>query len=86
MRIKITEEGKKLFSLWIPERIVLNSFSASLFPLFANRKLKKRGIKLTGRTCRKFVRALYKSKKHFGGKLDIVDVESAGGSKVKITI
>ena len=86
MKIYITDEGKESFSLKLPSRLLLNGFFASFVPLFINRKIKKYGIRLKGKTCRKFVRAIYKSRKHFGGKLELVNVTSKDGSRIDISI
>ena len=85
MRIKIIDKEQN-FSLRLPTGLLLNQFFASLFPLFINRKLKKYKIRLSGSMCRKFVRGFYKTRKHFGGKLELVEVESADGSFVKIIL
>lgn len=86
MKIYISEKGQETFRISLPERIVFNSVSATLFPLFINRYLKKGGIKITGKMCRKFVRGFYKIRKDLGGKIDLVDVESKDGTTVKITV
>lgn len=86
MKIKVVEKGKKSFFLAIPTRLLLNGFFASLAPVFANSELKKYKIKLSGKTCRKFVKEFYRVRKHFGGRLDLVDVEAADGTKVKIVL
>ena len=86
MRIEITSEGREPFVIKLPERIILNGFCATVAPVFARKKLRKSGIKLTGKMCRKFVRGFYKTRKDFGGTLDLVDVEAKDGTKVKITV
>ena len=85
MKIKIIDK-KSNFSLRLPTRLFLNQFSASLFPLLINRKLKKYNIKLKGSVCRKFVRGFYKTEKHFGGNFDLLEVEAGNGTFVKITL
>ncbi|MBR2042608.1 MAG: hypothetical protein IJ945_09610 [Oscillospiraceae bacterium] len=87
MKIKVldTEENKR-FSLWIPTHLIFNSFFAYLVPFFAAKELKKYRIKLNGKTCRKFVKALYKSRRHFGGKIELVEVLSKEGDHVKIVL
>jgi len=85
MKIRIIDKQKN-FSLWLPTRLFLNQFSASLFPLFIKQKLKKHKIRISGSICRKFVREFYKVRKNFGGKLELVEVRAADGTFVKITI
>lgn len=85
MKIKIIDKEKN-FSLWLPTRLFLNGFSASLFPLFINGKLKKHKSRISGSICRKFVREFYKVRKNFGGKLELVEVKAADGTFVKITL
>lgn len=85
MKIKIIDKEKN-FSLSLPTRLFLNGFSASLFPFFINRKLKKHKIRISGSICRNFVREFYKVRKNFGGKLELVEVKAADGTFVKITI
>ena len=86
MKIIISEKEKEPFSIKLPHRLLFNTFSASLFPLFINKRLKKSGIKITGKMCRKFVRGFYKTRHHFGGKIDLVDIETKDGIFVKIII
>jgi len=86
MKIKVVEEGKKRFSLIIPTRLLLNGFFASVVPVFAGRELKKYRIQLSGKSCRKFVKEFYRIRKRFGGRLDLVDMEAADGTKVKIVL
>ena len=85
MKIKIIDKEQN-FSLWIPTRLLLNRFFASLIPIFVNGKLKKYKIRISGSMCRKFVRGFYKTRKHYGGKIELVEVESADGSFVKIVL
>ena len=66
MKIKISENGKSVFSFPIPEKLVMNGFFASLVPVFVNRKFKKYGIKLKGKFLRKFVKEYYRTKNNFG--------------------
>lgn len=89
MKIKIydPEENKKFF-IWLPTHLLINSFFASIAPLFLNNGIKKYGVSLktNGKSLRKFVRGFYKARRHFGGKLNFVEVESAKGEVVKITL
>lgn len=85
MKIKI-DDGRKKFSLWIPERIFLNQLTVSLFPGLVKKELEKHGVKLKASSLRKFVRGYYKCKRKFGGKIELVDVESKNGEKVKIIL
>ena len=86
MRIDITENGKSVFSLPLPEKLVVNGFFASLVPVFANQKLKKHGIKLKGKFLRKFVKEFYKTKNNFGKDFEFITVESKNGEKIKIIL
>ena len=86
MKIYVIEEGKRVFSFPIPERLVLNGFFASLVPVFVNRKLKKHGIKLKGKLLRKFVKEYYRTKKEFGKDFEFITVESKDGDLVKIVL
>ena len=86
MRIDVIEEGKSVFSLPIPEKLVLNGFFASLVPVFINRKLEKHGIKLKGKFLRKFVKEFYRTKKEFGKDFEFITVESKDGDLVKIVL
>ncbi len=85
MKIKIIDKELN-FSLCLPTKLLFNGFFTSLVPLFINAKLKKYDIRITGRMCRKLVREFYRTKKHFGGKFELVEVESKNGEKVKITL
>lgn len=86
MKIRISEEGKVKFRLWLPTRLLFNRFFATLLPVFAGKELKKYKIRLTGSACRKFVREFYKCRKKFGGKLELVEVQSSSGDFVKIVL
>ncbi len=85
MRIKIIEKGEKDHNLAFPTWLLLNGISASVFAVLINIKLRKYRVRIKGSSCRKFVRAFYKTRRHFGGKLDLVDVESKDGNLVKIS-
>ena len=86
MKIDVIENGKSVFSLPIPEKLVLNGFFASLVPVFVNGKLKKHGIKLKGKFLRKFVKEYYRTKKEFGKDFEFITVESKNGDLVKIVL
>ena len=86
MRIDVIEEGKRVFSFPIPERLVLNGFFASLVPVFVNRKLKKHGIKLKGKFLRKFVMVYYRTKNNLAKDFEFITVESKNGDLVKIVL
>ena len=86
MRIDVIEEGKRVFSFPIPEKLVLNGFFASLVPVFVNRKFKKHGIKLKGKFLRKFVKEYYRTKNNFGKDFEFITVESKDGDLVKIVL
>lgn len=86
MKIDVIENGKNVFSLPIPEKLVINGFFASLVPVFVNRKLKKHGIKLKGKLLRKFVKEYYRTKNNFGKDFEFITVESKNGDLVKIIL
>lgn len=86
MKIYVTENGKSVFSLPIPEKLVMNGFFASIVPVFVNRKLKKHGIKLKGKLLRKFVKEFYKTKNALGEDFEFITVESKNGDLVKIVL
>ncbi len=86
MKIDVIENGKSVFSLPIPEKLIMNDFFASLVPFFVNRKLKKHGIKLKGNFLRKFVKEYYRTKKEFGKDFEFITVESKDGDLVKIVL
>ena len=86
MKIDVIENGKSVFSLPIPEKLVLNGFFASLVPVFVNGKLKKHGIKLKGKFFRKFVKEYYRTKNNFGEDFEFITVESKDGDLVKIVL
>ena len=86
MKIDITENGKSVFSLPLPEKLVVNGFFASLVPVFANQKLKKHGINFKGKFLRKFVKEFYKTKNNFGKDFEFITVESKNGEKIKIIL
>lgn len=86
MRIDVIENGKSVFSLPIPEKLVLNGFFASLVPVFVNGKLKKHGIKLKGKFLRRFVKEYSRTKKEFGKDFEFITVESKNGDLVKIVL
>ncbi len=87
MKIKVFDpEENKRFFLWLPTHLIFNSLFASFAPIFAKKELKKYGLKLRAKDCRRFVRALYRSRRHFGGKIDLVDVKSKEGDIVKIVL
>ncbi|MBR3935840.1 MAG: hypothetical protein IKJ57_04765 [Oscillospiraceae bacterium] len=86
MKIKVYDRGRKVFSLRLPERMILNGFTATFAPIYLNRKAKKGEIRITGKACRKFVREFYKTMKPFGGNFELVNVETKDGTFIKITI
>ena len=86
MKIDVIENGKSVFSLPIPEKLIINGFFASLVPVFVNRKLKKHGIKLKGKLLRKFVKEYYRTKKEFGKDFEFITVESKNVDLVKIVL
>lgn len=85
MQVKVIDENKK-FNIRFPTWLLFNRFFASLAPLFINKNFKGANIKLTGPMCRKFVRGFYKTRKRFGKKLELVEVETKDGTYVKIVL
>ncbi|MBQ7874799.1 MAG: hypothetical protein IJ306_06545 [Oscillospiraceae bacterium] len=85
MKIKVIDKERNFF-IGIPTWLIMNYFSATFAPLFINRKTKKHGFRVTVPMCWKFVRAFNKTKKHFGGSLEFVDVETADGEKIKVIL
>lgn len=86
MKIDVIEKGKSVFSLPVPEKLVINGFFASLVPVFVNGKLKKHGIKLQGKFLRKFVKEYYRTKNNLGKDFEFITVESKNGDLVKIVL
>ena len=89
MRIKIiSKEENSRINLWLPTHLILNGVFASVAAPFINAELKKQNIniKFSGKSLRKFVKGFYKIRRHFGGKIDLVDIEDADGSIVKIVL
>ena len=86
MKIKVYDKGSKIFSLWLPEKLVLNSFTATFAPIYLNRKTKKVKIRITGKACRNFVWEFYKTMKPFCGEFELVNAETKDGTFVKITV
>ena len=86
MKIKVSESGKTKFLLWLPTRLVFNEISVSLYSFFVKTGLCENEIELSPKSLRKFVRGFYECRKKFGGKLELVDIETKGGNFVKIIL
>lgn len=86
MKIKVSESGKTKFLLWLPTRLVFNEISVSLYSFFVKTGLCESEIELSPKSLRKFVRGFYECRKKFGGKLELVDIETKGGNLVKIIL
>ena len=86
MKIKISENEKVKFSLWLPTRLVFNVISVRLYFFIIKIGLCKNEIGFSEKSLIKFVRGFYKIRKHFGGKLELVEVETKGGNFVKIIL
>ncbi len=84
MRIKVIEGEKCPVNLYFPTWLGVNYVTAFFAPLFINFKAK--GFKVRVGTCFKFVRCFYKTRKHFGGEFDLVDIKTHDGTSVKITV
>ena len=86
MKIKISEKGKNGFWLWLPTRLVLNEISVRLYFFLIKIGICEKQIPINEKNLIKFVRGFYKCRKKFGGKLEIVDIESKNGDLVKIVL
>ena len=86
MKIKVSESGKTRFLLWLPTRLVFNVISVWLYFFIIKIGLCKNEIELSPKNLRKFVRGFYECRKKFGGKLELVEVETKGGNFVKIIL
>ena len=86
MKIKVIDEEKTKFFLWLPTRLVLNEVSVTLFAFSAKFAPAKYKTPLSGKALRKFVSGFYKYRKKFGGKLEIVHVETKEGDLVEVTL
>ena len=85
MKIKI-KDGKRNFFIWLPTRLVFNELSVSLYFFFVKTGICENQIPFNEKSLLKFVRGFYEYRKKSGGKLELVDIESKDGEKVKITL
>ena len=86
MKIKVIDEEKTKFFLWLPTRLVLNKVSVTLFAFSAKFAPAEYRVALSGKALRKFVRGFYKCRKNFGGKLELVHVETKEGNLVEVVL
>ena len=86
MKIKISEEGKNGFWLWIPTRLVFNVISVRIYFFLIKIGICENQVPINEKNLIKFVRGFYKCRKKFGGKFELVDIESKDGDKVKIIL
>ena len=87
MKIDITtDEGKRIF-LWFPTRLLLNRLTAWIAVAFINKENKDSGDpKLTVRQFMPLVKEIHRQRRIQGREWTLVDVVSADGEKVKITL
>ena len=87
MKIDITTKGGKRILLWFPTRLILNRLTAHLIVKHINKENKKSGeSKLTARQFMPLVKEIHRQRRIQGRKWTLVDVVSAAGEKVKITL
>ncbi len=86
MKIKISESGNAKIRIWLPTRLVFNQLSVTLYAYFVKKGICQSQISFDGKSLRKFIRGFYKCRKKFGGKLEIVDIESKNGDSIKIVL
>ena len=86
MKIKISENEKVKFLLWLPTRLVFNKVSVLLYFFFAEKGILENEISFSKKNLLKFVKGFYKCRKNFGEKLELVEIESKNGNLVKIIL
>ena len=87
MKIDITTEGGKHFFLWFPTRLILNRLTVGISVACINKKNRKNGNpKITYRQFMPLVKEIHRQRRIQGRKWTLVDVVSAAGEKVKITL
>ena len=86
MKIKISENEKVKFLLWLPTRLVFNKVLVLLYFFFAEKGILENEISFSKKNLLKFVKGFYKCRKNFGGKLELVEIESKNGNLVKIIL
>lgn len=87
MKIDITtDEGKRIF-LWFPTRLLLNRLTVAIGVSYINKSKRNYGIpKLSYSLVMPFVKEIHHQRRIQGRKWTLVDVVSADGEKVKITL
>ena len=86
MKIKISENEKVKFLLWLPTRLVFNKVLVLLYFFFIKIGLCENEVGLSSKSLLKFVRGFYQCRKNFGGKLELVEIETKDGNLIKITL
>lgn len=87
MKIDITtDEGKRIF-LWFPTRLILNRLTVAIGVAYINKSKRDYGIpKLKYSQIMPIVKEIHRQRRSQGRKWTLVDVVSADGEKVKITL
>lgn len=87
MKIDITtDEGKRIF-LWFPTRLLLNRLTVAIGVAYINKSKHDYGIpKLSYSLVMPLVKEIHRQRRIQGRKWTLVDVVSADGERVKITL
>lgn len=87
MKIDITtDEGKRIF-LWFPTRLLLNRLTVVIGVAYINKSKRDFGVpKLKYSQVFPLVKEIHRQRRIQGRKWTLVDVVSADGEKVKITL
>ena len=87
MKIDITtDEGKRIF-LWFPTRLLLNRLTVAIGIAYVNKSERDYGIpKLKYSQIMPIVKEIHRHHRIQGRKWTLVDVVSADGEKVKISL
>ena len=83
---KTTDEGNRIF-LWFPTRLLLNRLTVAIGVSYINKSKRDYGIpKLKYSQLMPLVKEIHRQRRIQGRKWTLVDVVSANGEKVKITL
>lgn len=87
MKIDIrSEEGKRIF-LWFPTRLILNRLTASIIVSHINKENKNSDApKITVRQFMPLVKEIHRQRRRRDEKWVLVDVRSADGERVRVTL
>ena len=87
MKIYIkTDEGKRIF-LWFPTRLILNRLTVAIGVAYVNKSERDYGIpKLKYSQIIPIVKEIHRQRRIQGRKWTLVDIVSADGEKVKISL